>query len=70
VLRAVSWLNTAWSLTNLYVGSTHSKCLNAKRSYLVGLSHETVCYVSTDSFNEDDALADFLVHDAVHFFRN
>ena len=48
VLREEHWLSSAWNLANLYLGSLGSKCLNGKPSYLVGLSKETTCYVSTE----------------------
>lgn len=70
VLREECWLRSAWDLANLYLGSIGSKCLNGKPSYLVGLSQETTCYVSTDYFSDDDPFADFVVHEAAHVFHN
>lgn len=70
VLREERWLRSAWDLANLYLGSIGSKCLNGKPSYLVGLSQETTCYVSTDYFSDDDPFADFVVHEAAHVFHN
>lgn len=69
-LRGESWLSTSWDLANLYLGSIGTKCLNGKRSYLVGLSQETTCYVSTEYFREGDPFADFVVHEAAHVFHN
>jgi hypothetical protein len=37
---------------------------------LVGLSEETICYVSPEYFAEDDPFADFIVHEAAHIFHN
>jgi len=70
VLREEHWLSSAWDLANLYLGSIGSKCLNGKPSYLVGLSQETSCYVSTDYFSDNDPFADFVVHEAAHVFHN
>jgi hypothetical protein len=70
VLREERWLRSAWDLANLYLGSIGSRCLNGKPSYLVGLSQETTCYVSTDYFSDDDPFADFVVHEAAHVFHN
>lgn len=70
VLREERWLSSAWDLANLYLGSIGSKCLNGKPSYLVGLSQETTCYVSTDYFSDDDPYADFVVHETAHVFHN
>jgi len=70
VLREQRYLSSAWDLANLYLGSIGSKCLNGKPSYLVGLSQETTCFVSTDYFNDEDPFADFVVHEAAHVFHN
>ena len=70
VLREEHSLSSAWNLANLYLGSLGSKCLNGKPTYLVGLSQETTCYVSTDYFSDDDPFADFVVHEAAHVFHN
>ena len=70
VLREEQWLGSAWDLANLYLGSLGSKCLNGKPSYLVGLSQETTCYVSTDYFEDKDPFADFVVHETAHVFHN
>lgn len=70
VLREEHWLSSAWDLANLYLGSIGSKCLNGKPTYLVGLSQETTCYVSTEYFSDEDPFADFVVHEAAHVFHN
>ncbi len=70
VLREEHYLSSAWDLANLYLGSIGSKCLNGKPSYLVGLSQETNCYVSTDYFDDEDPFADFVVHEVAHVFHN
>jgi len=35
-----------------------------------GLSEETTCYVSPESFAENDPFADFIVHEVAHIFHN
>ena len=70
VLREENWLNSAWTLANLYLGSIGSKCLNRKPSSVVGLSQGATCYVSTGYFSEDDPFADFVVHEVAHVFHN
>ena len=70
VLREENWLSSAWDIANLYLGSIGSKCLTGKSSYLVGLSQETTCYVSTAYFENEDPFADFVVHEAAHVFHN
>ena len=70
VLQEESFLSSAWDLANLYLGSIGSKCLNGKPTYLVGLSQNTTCYVSTDYFEEEDPFADFVVHEMAHVFHN
>jgi hypothetical protein len=47
-------------------------CANARAgsTHLVGLSDATTCYVSAGYFEEEDAFADFIVHEAAHAFHN
>ena len=70
VLREEPYLSSARDLANLYLGSIGSRCLDGKPSYIVGLSQEATCYVSTDYFEEKDPFADFVVHEAAHVFHN
>jgi hypothetical protein len=70
VLRSTPWLDTAWSLANLYVASIGAEKLSQEARAIVGLSEETTCYVSVDYFREQDPWADFLVHEAAHVFHN
>lgn len=65
-----TWLNTAWVLANLYLGSAGAKLLGADAPSVVGLSEETKCYLSPAYFHEKDRFADFLVHEAAHLFHN
>ncbi len=70
VLRSMPWLHTAWSLANLYLASAGSELLSPEASPIVGLSHETTCYVSVDYFRDTDPFADYLVHESAHIFHN
>jgi hypothetical protein len=64
------WDRSAWDLANLYLLSVGAKLLGKKAARIVGLSEETVCYVSPEYFAEDDPFADFVVHEAAHIFHN
>ena len=70
VLRTTPWLDTAWSLANLYLVSIGAERLSAYAPEIVGLSAETTCYVSPSYFDEQDPFADFVVHEAAHVFHN
>ena len=70
VQRSMPWLHTAWSLANLYLASAGSAVLSPEASPIVGLSHETTCYVSVDYFRDSDPFADYLVHEAAHIFHH
>ena len=65
-----TWASASGATDALYLGSLGSKCLNGKPTYLVGLSQETTCYVSTDYFDDEDPFADFVVHEAAPVFHN
>jgi hypothetical protein len=71
VLRSTSWLNSAWTLANLYLLSIGAELLSGSAPRLVlGLSEETTCYVSHEYFLHQDRFADFVVHEAAHVFHN
>lgn len=61
---------SAWSLANLYLGSVRAELLGKGAPRLLGLSEETVCYVSPEYFTEEDSFADFIVHEIAHIFHN
>jgi hypothetical protein len=65
-----TWLNTAWNLANLYLGSLDAKLLADDATRIVGLSAETTCFVSLDYFTETNRFVDFIVHEAAHVFHN
>ncbi|MEY4513996.1 MAG: hypothetical protein RLZZ450_6118 [Pseudomonadota bacterium] len=62
--------SSAWTLANLYLASVGAELLGADAPRIVGLSEETVCYVSPAYFAQDDPFADFIVHEAAHIFHN
>jgi len=70
VLLSMPWLHTAWSLANLYLASIGAEMLSDEASAIVGLSHETTCFVSVDYFRDQDPCADYVVHEAAHIFHN
>lgn len=70
ILLGCTWLNTAWNLANLYLGSLGAELLAEDAPRIVGLSAETTCFVSLDYFTETDRFADFIVHEAAHVFHN
>jgi len=70
VLRQAPYLETAWSLSNLYLASCGAKLLSDDAPKLVGLSEGITCYVSTDYFKCNRQLDDFVVHEAAHVFHN
>jgi hypothetical protein len=70
VLRHERWLDTAWDLANLYLGSIGAEPLGESAPGIVGLSEETTCFVSMQYFSESDPFADFVVHEVAHVFHN
>jgi hypothetical protein len=70
ILLGCTWLNTAWNLANLYLGSLDAELLAEDATRIVGLSAETTCFVSLDYFTETNRFADFVVHAAAHVFHN
>jgi hypothetical protein len=70
VIQKESWLPTAWTVANLYLGSVDAELLGPEAPNLVGLSQGTTCYVSTSYFATDDKFADFVLHEAAHIFHN
>jgi hypothetical protein len=71
VLQEEQWLNTAWDLANLYLGSFGAELLGPDAPELLGLAEETRCYVSVEYLRPShDRFADFIVHEAAHVFHN
>jgi len=70
VLGGESFLHSAWLLANIYLGSLELKGLDGKVSWIVGVSEETACHISTAYFEVEDPFADYVVHEAAHVFHN
>jgi len=72
VLESSSWLHTTWVLANMYLLSIGAEALSPEAPLIVGLSEETTCYVSIDYLLDQnpEPLADYLVHEVAHIFRN
>jgi len=70
LLSECSFDASAWTLTNLYLGSVGAELLGEVAPHLVGLSEETTCFVSLEYFSQDDPFADFILHEAAHIFHN
>ena len=69
ILREVGYLESAWTIANIYLESLGAPTLGDGRSSVVGLSQETTCYVSLQYFAEKDPFADYVVHEVAHIFR-
>lgn len=70
VLRQQRWLRTAWDLANLYLSSVDAELLGPQAPSLLGVSQETICYVSADYFGEQRRLDDYVLHEVAHVFHN
>lgn len=70
VLRTTPYRSTAWTLANLYLLSAEAEPLSHQAPPIVGYSEGTTCFVSMDYFRSDEALSDFIVHEAAHVFHN
>lgn len=70
VIAEATWLSTAWEIANLYLGSVGAQPLGRPEHAIVGLSEETICYVSIEYFTRQERFADFIVHEAAHVFHN
>ena len=70
VIRKEKWLETAWEVANLYLGSIGARVLSEDGRCAVGISVGTTCYVSLEYFTVEDPFADFVVHEAAHVFHD
>jgi hypothetical protein len=70
VLRGTEYPETAWTLANIYLRAAGSVPLSDDAPLVVGLGEGTTSYVSAAYFDERDAFADFIVHEAAHVFHN
>lgn len=69
-LEKARWLSTAWKLANIHLASLDVKPLTDSATDIVGLSEETICYVSMKYFSNNNPLEDYVVHEAAHIFHN
>lgn len=69
ILREIAYLETAWTLGNMYLHSLRAPRLSDAVT-AVGISVETTCYVSLEYFAEEDPFADYVVHEVAHIFHN
>lgn len=70
VINNTSWLNTAWDIANLYLGSLDVPGLDGNKVGIVGLSEGQTFFVSMDYFEDEDPFADYVIHEAAHVFHN
>ena len=69
LIHETSYLETAWTLANIYLYSLRLPRLGDSRP-IVGVSLETKCYVSMEYFAEKGPLEDYVVHEVAHIFHN
>jgi len=69
-LRETGYLESAWTIANMYLYSLAAPMLGDGASPAVGFNMETKCYVSLEYFAEKDPLADYVVHEVAHIFHN
>ncbi len=70
VIREASFLDTARTAANVYLQSIGAEPFEKKQTVPVGFSVETTCFVSLTYFDEEDPLADYVVHEAAHVLHN
>ena len=69
-MRETTFLDTAWTIANLYLNSLRVPMLGDEAKPILGLSLETKCYVSMEYFAENDPFADYVTHEVAHIFHN
>ncbi len=69
-IRDIGFLEDAWMIANIYLGSLGAATFGGEGDRAVGLSLETKCYVSLEYFAEEAPLADYVVHEVAHIFHN
>ena len=70
IIREVPYLESAWTIANMYLNSLGAPMLGTGATQIVGLSLERKCYVSTEYFAEKDPFADYITHEVAHIFHN
>ena len=69
-MRETSFLDTAWTIANLYLNSLGAPMLGDGATPILGKNLGTMCYVSIEYFAEQDPFADYVTHEAAHIFHN
>jgi hypothetical protein len=69
-ISGVAYLESAWTIANMYLYSLRAVMLGDGSRQIVGLSEGTKCYVSLEHFAEKDPFADYVVHEVAHIFHN
>jgi hypothetical protein len=70
IIREIPYLESAWTIANVYLNSLGAPMLGNEAMQIVGLSLERKCYVSTEYFAERDPFADYVTHEVAHIFHN
>ncbi len=70
IIREIPFLESAWTVANMYLNSFGAPMLGNEAMQIVGLSLERKCYVSTEYFAEKDPFADYVTHEVAHIFHN
>jgi hypothetical protein len=70
IIREIPFLESAWTVANMYLNSFGAPMLGNEAMQIVGLSLERKCYVSTEYFAEKDSFADYVTHEVAHIFHN
>jgi hypothetical protein len=69
-IRDIKFLEEAWTIANIYLGSLGVPTLSEDGARAVGVNLGTKCYVSLEYFAEKALLADYVVHEVAHVFHN
>ncbi len=70
LIREISWPDTAWSVANLFLCSVGAPLLGPTARACLGLSANSVAYVSTELFTASGLFDDFVVHEAAHMLHD
>ena len=70
IIREIPYLESAWTIANVYLNSLGAPMLGTGAKQIVGLCLERKCYVSTEYFTEKDPFADYITHEVAHILHN
>jgi hypothetical protein len=70
IIREIPYLESAWTIANIYLNSLGARILGNEAKQIVGLSLERKCYVSVEYFTEKNPFADYVTHEVAHIFHN